>query len=257
MVKSLLIRGMIAGAIAGVLAFGFAQIFGEPEIEYATAFEELLAAKEGGTSLPAEATHHYALGVHDAGHTHDEELVSRATQAGLGLLTAVTIYGAGVGGLFAIAFALAYGRLGPLGPRSTTALLALGGFVSVALVPFLKYPAMPPAVGNPEMLGMRTALFLVMIAISISATVAAIGVTRRFAVGGLTPWSFPAGLIVFMAITGTAYLLLPAVQEVPPEFSSIMLWRFQAASLSMQLIMWCGIGLGFSVLTRPLLGGSR
>ena len=175
----------------------------------------------------------------------------------MGLLTAVTIYGAGVGGLFAIAFALAYGRLGPRGPRGTIALLALGGFVSVALVPFLKYPAMPPAVGNPEILGMRTALFLVMIAISISAVVAAIGITRRFAAGRLTLWSFTAGLIAFIAITGAAYLLLPAVQDVPPEFSSSMLWRFHAASLSMQLIIWCGIGFGFSVLTRPLLGGSR
>jgi hypothetical protein len=237
MVKSLLIRGMIAGAIAGVLAFGFAQIFGEPEIEYAIALEEQMAAK--------------------AGHTHDEELVSRATQAGVGLLTAVTIYGAGVGGFFAIAFALAYGRLGPLGPLGTIALLAVGGFVSVAVVPFLKYPAMPPAVGNPATLGMRTALFLVMIAISISAIVAAIGVSRRFAAGGFTLWSFTAGLIVFIAITGASYLLLPAVQEVPPEFSSSMLWRFHAASLSMQLIIWCAIASGFFVLTRPLLRGSR
>ena len=76
MVKSLLIRGMIAGAIAGVLAFGFAQIFGEPEIEYAIAFEEQMAAKESGTRLLAEAAHHHASGAHDAGRAHDEELVS-------------------------------------------------------------------------------------------------------------------------------------------------------------------------------------
>ena len=43
MIKALLIRGMLAGTVAGVLAFGFAQIFGEPEIEYAIGLEEQMA----------------------------------------------------------------------------------------------------------------------------------------------------------------------------------------------------------------------
>jgi hypothetical protein len=198
MVKALLIRGMIAGAVAGLLAFGFAQVFGEPEIEYAIGLEEQMAQA-------GHAQQHEAGGAHH----HEDELVSRGMQAGIGLLTAVVVYGAGMGGLFAIAFAFAYGRIGRFGPRATAALLAAAGFVAVALVPFLKYPATPPAVGNPETIGTRTALFLVMIAIAIIAVVLAVGLARRLA-AQLGPWAAAAaGGVVFIAVVGAAQFFLP------------------------------------------------
>ena len=45
---------------------------------------------------------------------------------------------------------------GRLTPGQSTALVAAVGFVAVALVPFLKYPATPPAVGNADTIGDRT-----------------------------------------------------------------------------------------------------
>ena len=92
----------------------------------------------------------------------EPELVSRATQAGLGLLTGVTVYSAAFGGLFALAFALVNGRVGGLGVRANAALLAGGAFVSIYVVPNLKYPANPPSVGQPETIGSRTALYFAM-----------------------------------------------------------------------------------------------
>ena len=71
----------------------------------------------------------------------EPELVSRPVQAGIGLLTGVAVFGTALGGLFAIAFALAYRRMGDFTPRATSALVALLGFVSVYLTPILKYPA--------------------------------------------------------------------------------------------------------------------
>ena len=47
--------------------------------------------------------------------------------------------------------------------------LAASGFVAVYLVPYLKYPANPPAVGNPDTIGTRTGLYFVMIVLSIIA----------------------------------------------------------------------------------------
>jgi len=43
------------------------------------------------------------------------------------------------------------------------ALLALAAFITIALVPMLKYPANPPAVGNPDTIGPRTGLYLSML----------------------------------------------------------------------------------------------
>ena len=77
---------------------------------------------------------------------------------GIGLFTGVVVYSAAFGGLFALVFAFAYGRIGRPDPRVTAALLAVAGFVVVSLVPALKYPPNPPAVGNPETIGYRTAL---------------------------------------------------------------------------------------------------
>ncbi|MEA2985165.1 MAG: hypothetical protein QOD94_1419 [Alphaproteobacteria bacterium] len=243
MVKALLVRGMLAGAIAGLLAFGFAYTFGEPEIDYAIGFEQQM-----------EQAAHAQSGAAGAVHEHEEELVPRTVQAGIGLLTAVVIYGAGIGGLFAIVFALAYGRIGQLGPRATAALLAAAGFVSVAMIPFLKYPANPPAVGSPETLGDRTALFLIMIAISLMAVMLAIGLTRRL-LARLGRWPSAAiGGAAFVAVIALAYLLLPDVREIPEQFSTDALWRFRAASLGMQLLIWAVLGLVFGWLTERLLG---
>ncbi len=249
MVKSLLVRGMLAGAVAGLLAFGFAYIFGEPQIDYAIAFEEQMAQAAHGQAHAAGAV-----------HAHEEETVSRTVQSTVGLLTAVVVYGAGIGGLFALVFAFAYGRVGRLGPRATAALLAAAGFVSVAVIPFLKYPANPPAVGSPDTLGSRTALFLVMIAISIAAVTLAVGLARRLS-GRVGPWmSALIGGAAFIAIVAVAQLVLPDVREIPERFSADALWRFRAASLGVQLLMWATLGLVFGALSAQMLeqrGGCR
>src|SRR5215831_476898 len=126
MVGHLLLRGMLVGVVAALLAFGFAKVFGEPQIERAIAFEKKSSLAEGG--------HAHDGHVHDghAQEARDEpELVSRATQAGLGLLVGTVVYGAAIGGLFSLVFAFVNGRLGGLGPRATAALLALGAFAAL------------------------------------------------------------------------------------------------------------------------------
>ena len=85
-------------------------------------------------------------------HDHQEEapVVSRAVQKSFGLVTAAVVYGLSLGGLFALAFAAVYGRVGRASPARTSVLLAAFAFVVVFLVPFVKYPANPPSVGDPD-----------------------------------------------------------------------------------------------------------
>ena len=104
MVRGLLVRGMLAGVLAGLLAVGFGWVFGEPPIDLAIGFEEHM--------------HHMA------GAPEEPELVSRAVQSTLGLLTGVVVYASALGGIFALVFAYAQGRVGRLSPRATAALLA-------------------------------------------------------------------------------------------------------------------------------------
>lgn len=234
MVRSLLVRGMLVGLVAGVLAFAFAYVFGEPQIQHAIDFEEHLARLN---HEPAEA-----------------ELVSRGVQRTIGLLTGTVVMGVALGGLFALTFAWAYGRIGALSPRLTSAVLALGAYVTIILVPFTKYPANPPTVGNPDTIGTRTAVFVAMIAISILAVVAAARM-RRAMLERLGAWNATILAVGgFIAIIAVAQLILPAVHETPAGFPADVLWRFRIASLGINATLWAAIGLGFGALAERLVG---
>ncbi|MET1028119.1 MAG: CbtA family protein [Dongiaceae bacterium] len=233
MVGKLLLRGMLVGIVAGLLAFGFARVFGEPAVDGAIAFEEQTAA-----------TH---------GEAHEPELVSREVQSSIGLLTGTLVYGAAIGGLFALVFAYAYGRVGSLGARETAALLALAGFVAVILVPFLKYPANPPSVGNPETIGHRTALYFIMMAVSVAAMVNTVILARKL-IHHVGIWSavLLAGL-AYIVVVAVAQMILPPVNEVPEAFSAVLLWQFRTGSLGIHVVLWTTIGLAFGALTERSL----
>jgi hypothetical protein len=228
---------MLVGIFAGLLAFGFARIFGEPQIDRAIAFEELMAQQAG--EAPDE----------------EPELVSRTTQAGIGLLTGTVVFGAALGGLFSLVFAYAYGRVSNFGPRGTAALLALAGFTAIVLIPQIKYPATPPAVGNPDTIGVRTELFFIMIVISVATLVAAIGLARRlWAQYGAWNASIIAGA-AFLVVTVVAQYALPTINDVPENFSADLLWRFRTASLGLHVVLWTTIGLAFGAVAEHSLAG--
>lgn len=230
MVGGLLLRGMLVGVVAGVVAFGFAKVFGEPQVDQAIAFEEQMDQAKGEAPEP--------------------EIVSRSTQAGLGLFTGAVVYSAAVGGLFSLVFAFVYGRVGRLGPRSTAALLALAGFISIVLVPGLKYPANPPSIGNPDTIGSRTALFFAMLVISVAALVPAIALARSLATrhGG---WNAALlGAATYVVIIAIAQFALPEINEVPEHFSAVVLWHFCVASLGIHVVLWTTVGLLFGALTE-------
>lgn len=240
MIGNLLMRGMLVGLIAGLLAFGFAKVVGEPHINRAIQLEGQVHSHEH------EGHQHGAA----PAEPEEPELFSRDVQSGIGLFTGVAAYGAGVGGLFALVYAYAYGRLGRFSPRALAALLAAGGFVSTILVPMLKYPANPPAVGNPESIGERTALYFAMLVISLAALALAVKVGRRLA-AKLGNWNASlAAAAAFIVTVAVAQFLLPAVNEVPEGFPADLLWNFRIASLGIQLVLWSMLGLLFGELTE-------
>lgn len=248
MVGGFLLRGMLVGVVAGLLAFGFARVFGEPQVDRAIAFEELMTKAQ--TSAHVEAHSHAAAEMHAHDTAAEPELVSRETQAGLGLLTGLVVYGAAIGGLFALVFAFVYGRISQLGARATAALLALGAYVAIVLVPNIKYPANPPSIGSPDTIGSRTGLFLLMIVVAVAALILAVTLAQRLR-ARLGTWNTvilaSVTFVVFIAVVQYA---LPSVDEVPDRFSAVVLWRFRAASLGIHAVLWTTIGLLFGALTE-------
>ncbi len=240
MTKDLLWRGMLAGVLAALLATLFARVYAEPPVDRAIAFE---AAHEA----------------HTMGHADDEAEapVSRATQKGVGLATAVLLYGAAVGGIFSLVFAYCYGRIGRIGPRTLALLIAALGFVIIVIIPALKYPHNPPAVGQPDTIQMRTGAYFAMIAISIAALVLA-GRVRAMAIHHYGAFNaLVAGVGAYILVVALAQLGLPRINEVPADFPASVLWDFRVASIGMQLVLWATLGLVFGWMAEKCLQKAR
>ncbi|WP_406730644.1 CbtA family protein [Streptomyces sp. NBC_01794] len=229
-VRALLVRGMLAGLIAGVFALVVAYLLGESPVDSAIAFEEAHSHEHGG-----------------------EELVSRAMQSTGGLATGVLIFGIAIGGIAALAFCIVLGRIGRFGPRATAALVSLGALLAVYVVPFLKYPPNPPAVGDPETIGKRTTVYFLMIVLSVLLAVAAVILGKRLA-PRLGNWNATvAASAAFVVAAGLAFAFLPSFNEVPKDFPATVVWEFRLATLAIQVTLWTLFGLVFGHLAERLL----
>ncbi|MYY08883.1 hypothetical protein GT204_08205 [Streptomyces sp. SID4919] len=242
-VRQLLVRGMLAGLAAGVLALLVAYFLGEPQVDAAIAYEDAHASgHDHGAAEPG------------AGPEQEEApLVSRDAQATGGLATGILLYGVAFGGIAALAYCYALGRTGRFSPRATALLLAVAGLVAVYVVPFLKYPANPPAVGADDSVGRRTTLYLLMLVLSVLLMVAAVILGQRLA-PRLGNWNATvAAVAALIAAIGLAYAFLPSVNEMPSDFPPTVVWKFRVAALAVQATLWTAFGLLFGELAQRLL----
>ncbi|OEU88235.1 hypothetical protein DB35_17830 [Streptomyces abyssalis] len=233
-VRTLLVRGMLAGLVAGLFALVAAYFLGEPHIDAAIAYEEAHSHEHGG----------------------EAPLVTRGMQATAGLATALLVYGVAIGGIASLAFSFALGRVGRFGPRATALLLSGAAFVCVYLVPFLKYPANPPSVGDPASLDKRTALYFLMVLLSLLLAVAATTLGKRLAPRLGNWYATVAAVAGFASAVGLAYAFLPSLSELPKHFPALLLWEFRVSTLAVHLVLWSALGLTFGHLAERALGSA-
>lgn len=257
MEKQIIGRGLLAGAAAGVLAFIFARIFVEPQIELAIGYEDGIA-----TAHEAMET---AAGV--AGHSHGEDGggFTRAVQMNIGMGLGVLLFSLAIGALFAVAFAVTYGRVGNISARLTSLYVAGGMLLSLYVVPALKYPASPPALSLDETIRQRTLLYLAMVVLSVAILVGAVVLGRRWA-PKLGAWNatLAAGAAYVVAIA-VVMLVLPTIDETPGPlvddagvivyegFPADLLYDFRLYSFGTQVVIYATIGVVFAALVSRLL----
>jgi predicted cobalt transporter CbtA len=230
MARTLLLRGMLVGLVMGLIVFAFARWAGEPQVDSAIAFEAKMDQAKGDSPEP--------------------EMVSRRIQKSFGLLTGTVVYGTALGGIFGLVFAYARGRLSQSRPRVLAAFLSGIGFITIVLIPSLKYPANPPSVGNPETIDVRTAAYFLLIAISIVIMTLAFKVRSRW-IRSLGEWNATLfAALLYLFLVGVCAHFLPVIDEVPPEFPASLLWKFRIASWETQAVMWSVLGLFFGWLTE-------
>lgn len=269
--RGLVLRGAGTGVLGGLVALVFARVFAEPLVQQGIDYE-------AGRSEAAMALAVAAGGAHDM---EGPELFSRAVQANLGIAVGMVAFGLAVGCFFAVAYCLALGRVGRVSPRSLSLLVAGAGFLLLYLVPFLKYPANPPAVGNGATIAQRAGLYGVMVVASVVFGAAALWLGRRLA-ARLGSWTATllAGLAFVVAI-GVVMAALPSLgslgangeagallTETPqplrdafgaivyPGFDADVLYWFRLYSVIAQAILWGVIGVAFAPLAERLVGRS-
>jgi predicted cobalt transporter CbtA len=222
-VSAYLRRGMAAGLLVGLLAGLFAFVVGEPVLDKAIAMEE---ASEGA---------------------HHEEIFSRSTQK-VGLFFATGLFGVTVGGVFGIAYAFFRDRLAAGSDLGRSISLSGAIFVGAFLIPFLKYPANPPSVGDPSTIRERTAAYFALVALSLLTVLVAWLSARALKARGFDAprrrLMVGVGLVLVVAVL---FLSLPAGPSAE-GFPSGVLWAFRFSSLGTQIVFWAGLGLLFGWL---------
>lgn len=233
--RRLLIRGMLCGLLAGLLGAAVGALLGDGPAADAIDFEASSAAAAGAAAEP--------------------ELVSRTVQRTAGLLTGTVVFGGAVGGVFALAYGFAQGRLGQFRVRGTAAVVGLALFSALFLIPWLKYPANPPAVGDPETIQRRTALYLAMLLVAaVAVLVAAVGASRlRRRRGTWTRTGVLLPVVGALAIVVGAYAFLPPAEQPPAGFPTDVLQAFRIASVATHATIWATVTVLFSVLTERSL----
>jgi predicted cobalt transporter CbtA len=213
---------LVSGAIAGTILGLINQILVEPYIDQAIAIE-VENTVASGESVDV-----------------DELVQYRLWQKG-GEIVAGTILGTSISALFGIVYI--YSRDSLRGSNNKKKGLILAGimFFVIFLIPALKYPANPPAVGDPETIEYRESLYTRMLVISgftalgVAILYRSLGQTRRESRKIIVP-------TVYAVIIALAFVVLPAN---PDEITipSNLLMNFRIVSAITMGIFWGILGI--------------
>jgi predicted cobalt transporter CbtA len=216
---TILWSALVAGVVAGLAAAAFHFLVTESVIDHAIELETLRRQAEG---------------------TFEEPMLSRNVQK-VGLFVGFVIYGLTWSLLFGAVFHVAQRWLPGKTPQRRALSMAGAALWSVAVLPFLKMPANPPGVGDPETITYRQTLYLAALALSILGTALAVILARR------RGWRLALGALVVYDVL--LFVLLPNNPDpvlLPPD----VLWTFRGLSLLGLGVFWAALGLTFGFLLR-------
>lgn len=217
---------VLAGLVAGALTAGFHLLLTEPVIDRAIEIEEKLSQAQGSPS--------------------EEPVVSRRTQR-VGLILGFLLYGGAWGLLFGGLSYLLYSRLPQWTEIKRGFVLAVVLGWSVAVFPFLKYPANPPGVGDPETIGYRQGIYLGFIALSVLGTLLAFRLQHL--ISHRRPPGWPVVLALYVLYLAGVYLAMPSNPN-SVKMPAQLVWTFRAVSLAGLILFWGVLGGLFGWLYR-------
>jgi predicted cobalt transporter CbtA len=223
---------LLAGAIAGTILGAINQVAVEPYIDYAVELEMQNTNQSSQIINPAEFTAY------------------RLWQRG-GEMLAGTILGLSIGSLFGIVFAYTHNSV-PGSNNKKKALIVAGIMWFVLfLIPALKYPANPPAVGDPETIYYRQSLYVAFLVIS---GFSALGLAFLYRKMGALNIKKAIILAAYAAIISGAYLAMPANPD-PINAPMDLVMGFRITSAITISMFWGLLGVIFGTFWDKLNPG--
>jgi predicted cobalt transporter CbtA len=127
-------------------------------------------------------------------------------------------------------------------------------FLSLYVIPFLKYPASPPALSLDETIRQRTLLYVLAVVLSAVLVVGAVWLGRKLLAryGGWSATLLAAA--AYVVAVSLLLVLLPTIDETPADFPADVLYQFRLYSLGTQVVLWATIAVVFGSMVGRLLG---
>lgn len=219
-IKAALLAGLAAGAILAL----YSLVITSPLIDQAIELEQ---GKAGAV----------------------EEAFSRAWMK-LGHVSGSILQGVFLGIVFGVVFGLMSGLVPGGNDTRKVIAMALAGYWTFTLFPFLKYPATPPGVGGVEDISFRQVTYLVFLGLALATTVVSVALFKKQE-SGRRGFPFPA-VTVIVLLSAAIYFFMPAHPPPPVDMPSSLLWGFRAASLVGLTLLWLAMASGFIFFRRRL-----
>ena len=220
---------LIAGAIAGTILGVVNQVTVEPYIEHAIELEMQNTAQINQAINPTEFAAY------------------RFWQKG-GEIAAGTILGLSIGSLYGIVFAYTRGSVPGSNNKKKALIIAGIMWFVLFLMPALKYPANPPAVGNPDTIYYRQSLYVAFLAISGFSALGLAFLYRKMGSLNTRKAIIPAA---YAAIIAGAYLAMPANPD-PINAPMDLVIGFRITSAITISMFWGLLGIIFGTFWDKL-----
>lgn len=218
-------RGLAAGAVGGLLAGAFGYLLATPLMDRAVELEAARSAAAGDSTV---------------------ETFTRNTQH-LGFLGATLAVGLALGVLYAVAHRISGGD--DSDPWGKAIRLGAGAFFGLSVVPFLRYPANPPGVGDSATIDGRSHLWTVALVLGVTGAVAAGLIARRLKEHGAPASQRQLAVLLVLAATVALTFVLP--DNTDPIVAPVSLvWDFRLLSIATLALLWGSLAATFGLLAE-------
>lgn len=231
---TIVVAAVLIGVLSGLGGAIFHSVVTEPRMDEAVALE----SRADG---------------HREAHADGEVMVSRRDQKGAGLFLAYGLIGAAYGLFLAIASLSLRTTTGGPFRRVVVSGVILAGAIAVA--PWLKYPPNPPGVGDPDTVGERERLWLLLVVLTALLLAGVAHLSGRLRAAG---WPDDRRVAVLTAAGSVAAGLLFGLMPTSPTRLDVpagLVWHFRLNSLTGNLLMWALLTVGLAVTWTEALRG--